>query len=116
VTTCTELTVQVLGECDARFGTGAEFASSAATASGDKAGERPARRRAARARRGRAGQAAPRAVAPRPGAASPDDSESPDAGSGAEDEELTSPAYGRASGAGSLRAGKTLLRFLLEDR
>ena len=115
VTTCTQITVQVLGECDARFGSADELTSSAAAESAG-ADEKPARRsRRAKSGRARAQEGPPEAVAPELGAPSPEDPGSPDAGSGEGNGELQSPGYGRSSSDRSLRAGKELLRFLMED-
>ena len=116
VTTCTQITVQVLGECDARFGSAGELTSS--TAAESAGADKGRARRSTRARNGRTRgeQAAPEAPTPESGAPSPSDPESPDAGSGEEGRELQSPGYGRSSGDRSLRAGKELLRFLMEDR
>jgi phospholipid/cholesterol/gamma-HCH transport system substrate-binding protein len=106
VTTCTEITVQILGECDARFGTAGEFASSAAAepASGD-------RRREGKTRR-RSGSVSPEPGAPEGGA----QPTQPQSGS-----EGAAPRPGGSEGrlspepSSSERAGRELLRFLLED-
>jgi hypothetical protein len=113
VTTCTELTVAVLGACDARFGTSSEFTSAPADAS-DAANKRRARKSGkSQGRTPRAGQGAPESLDPDSGAPSTGDPESSAGGDGSG--ELKTPGYGRSSSDRSQRAGKELLRFLLED-
>jgi phospholipid/cholesterol/gamma-HCH transport system substrate-binding protein len=111
VTTCTEITVQVLGECDARFGQLAEFASASAESDESQAraerSRKPHRTSDAARRAPERGPATPAPVEPRPDSkAQPHE--------GATEGELR-PAAQTDSGGAGLRAGRELLRFLMED-
>ena len=115
VTTCTQVTVQVLGECDAHFGSASELGSSAATATGAAGDDR--RRDSKKNKRRKSGT-----VRAQPGTSNPEAPAEggPERGSTTGDDEgdaePLSPEPPSGPEAGSLRAGKELLRFLMEDR
>ncbi|MGH2989709.1 MAG: MlaD family protein [Solirubrobacterales bacterium] len=115
VTTCTQITVQVLGECNAEFGDLTEVTSASAKPERPKARDngRP------RERSGRSEAAPPEpepdATTPAPAEPGPEPQIEPQPEEGEAPAEL-GPAPEATSARRSLRAGQELLRFLMEDR
>jgi ABC-type transporter Mla subunit MlaD len=111
VTTCTEITVQVLGECDAHFGASTE--QGLASAAPDESQARAERSRKPH-RSSDAVRRAPERDSATPAPAEPRPESELQPHQGADGELRPAPQIG--SGGAGLRVGRELLRFLMEDR
>jgi len=115
VTTCTQITVQVLGECNAKFGTADELTSTSATPP-DRSGERKRRheRKTGTGALGGPEAATPPADEPQPAPeAAPEQAPQPQE-EGEGDVQLTPQQQATTSGR-SARAGRALFEFLMGD-
>jgi hypothetical protein len=111
VTTCTTITTLVLGECDAHFGGAAEL-SPASTASDEPTAKAERFRRSDRGSEEVRRAPERRPTNPAPVAPRPESDVQPH--EGATEGELRPAPQTDSSGVG-LRAGRELLRFLMED-
>jgi phospholipid/cholesterol/gamma-HCH transport system substrate-binding protein len=111
VTTCTEITAQVLGECDAHFGESSELGS--ASAADESTSDAKRFRRSSRGSES-VRRAPERDSKPNPAPVEPRPESELRPHEGATDGELQPAPQTDSSGVG-LRAGRELLRFLMED-
>jgi ABC-type transporter Mla subunit MlaD len=112
VTTCTQITVQVLGECDAHFDPD-EGTTAGARAPSGAGRERRAKGSGGAVRKPRSNLVPkPNSIAPSPS----DPEREPEATEEGDAEPQPLPGSEPPSGDRSLRAGRALLRFLMEDR